>query len=236
MAEERTLGLARATEELAEEPSKEELQRRLGEARDSISHTVTEIKETVANQVQAVKDTLDWREQFKKRPAVWSAGALGVGFVVGYGLASIVKGDRDDYSSSERYARDTKSYIAQPVLRAGVSMPSRAEAESEAGNGLDEGDGPGFFSRLANTSAYERVRDEAGSIGDAFVQELSKTAKQVVLPAVITSLRNFIGGYLPSTRTATSQASATSTSRDQSDRQSSRMGSTYQPTLERNQS
>ena len=83
MAEERTLGLARAHEQTAEEPSKEELQRRLGEARDSISNTVTEIKETVANQVQAVKDTLDWREQFKKRPVAWSAGAAGVGFRAG---------------------------------------------------------------------------------------------------------------------------------------------------------
>ena len=80
MAEERTLGLARAQDYTAEEPSKEELQRRMEEARDSISNTVTEIKETVANQVQAVKDTLDWREQFKKRPVAWSAGALGVGF------------------------------------------------------------------------------------------------------------------------------------------------------------
>src|ERR671926_1367502 len=96
MAEERTLGLARAQDLTTEEPSKEELQRRLGEARDSISNTVTEIKETVANQVQAVKDTLDWREQFKKRPVVWSAGAAGVGFLVGYGLAALVKGDGDD--------------------------------------------------------------------------------------------------------------------------------------------
>ena len=78
MAEERTLGLARAQEQTtSEEPSKEELQRRLGQARDSITNTVSEIKETVANQVQAVKDTLDWREQFKKRPVVWSAAALG---------------------------------------------------------------------------------------------------------------------------------------------------------------
>ena len=65
MAEERTLGLARAEEQTSEEPSKEELQRRLGEARDSISSTVTEIKETVANQVKAVKDTLDWRNSLR---------------------------------------------------------------------------------------------------------------------------------------------------------------------------
>ena len=83
MAEERTLGLARATESFGDEPSKEELQRRMDQARDSISHTVTEIKDTVANQVQAVKESLDWREQYKKRPVAWSAGAVGVGFLVG---------------------------------------------------------------------------------------------------------------------------------------------------------
>src|SRR6476469_5553903 len=105
MAEERTLGLARAQEETGDEPSKQELQRRLDEARDSISHTVTEIKESVANQVQAVKETLDWREQFKKRPVIWTAGAAGVGFLVGCGIGRLVKGERassqgKDYESS----------------------------------------------------------------------------------------------------------------------------------------
>src|SRR5918994_7249190 len=116
MAEERTLGLARAHEHTTttgEEPSKEELQRRLGEARDSISNTVTEIKETVANQVQAVKDTLDWREQFKRRPVAWSAGALGVGFLTGYCIANTFKGD-DDYgrysSAIDRYSDESKTY------------------------------------------------------------------------------------------------------------------------------
>ena len=45
MAEERNLGLARAREVGAEDPSKEALQRRMEEARDSITNTVTEIKE-----------------------------------------------------------------------------------------------------------------------------------------------------------------------------------------------
>src|SRR5919112_2819633 len=93
MAEERTLGLARAQDYTAEEPSKEELQRRMDEARDSITNTVSEIKETVANQVQAVKDTLDWREQFRKRPVAWSAAALGAGFATGYCIAGYVKDD-----------------------------------------------------------------------------------------------------------------------------------------------
>src|ERR1044072_9664730 len=92
MAEERTLGLARAPQQTGEEPSKQELQRRLDEARDSISHTVTEIKESVANQVQAVKETLDWREQFKKRPVAWSAGAAGGGFFGWVGFVAMLEG------------------------------------------------------------------------------------------------------------------------------------------------
>jgi len=196
MAEERTLGLVRAQEYSSEEPSKEELQRRLDETRDSISQTVTEIKETVANQVQAVKDTLDWREQFKRRPVAWSAGALGVGFLVGYCVAATFKDDEDyrRYSTAiDRYAEESKSYAAQPVLGATMSTPNLG---ARYGNGSHH-QGPGLFERVTNTHAYERVRDEAADIGNAFVQELTNTAKQVVLPALIASLRNFIGGHLP---------------------------------------
>jgi len=101
MAEERTLGVARARDLADEEPSKEDLQRRMEEARDSISHTVTEIKDTVVNQYQSVKDqineTLDWREHVRKRPVLWTASALGVGVSVGYCIASTIKGDGEEY-------------------------------------------------------------------------------------------------------------------------------------------
>jgi len=206
MAEEGTLGLARAQEQTGEEPSKQELQRRLEEARDSISHTVTEIKESVASQVQAVKETLDWREQFKKRPVVWSAGAAGVGFLIGCGLAALVKGDGSQtssydrsYESYDRYGEESKSYAAQPILQAGAHTDTYKQA-----NGKQD-EGPGLFEKLTSTQAYQKVKDEAGNIGDAFVQEVSKTAKQVVLPALMTSLRNFIGGYLPSAKPDTYQ-------------------------------
>lgn len=197
MAEERTLGLARVQDQPSEEPSKEELQRRLDHTRDSISQTVTEIKETVANQVQAVKNTLDWREQFKKRPVAWSAGALGAGFLTGYCIANTFMGkDYNRYSSAiERYGEESRSYAAQPILGAHAEMAGAGYAP-KVGNGSKD-NGPGFFHKVANTHAFERVKDEAGNIGNAFVQELSNTAKSVVLPALITSLRNFIGGHLP---------------------------------------
>ena len=232
MAEERTLGLARAQEQTGEDPSKQELQRRLDEARDSISHTVTEIKESVASQVQAVKETLDWREQFKKRPVVWSAGAAGVGFLVGYGVAAVIKGNgEDEYSSSyDRYAEEQRSYAAQPILHAGSSQTSTAKQS----NGQHD-EGPGFFEKLTATPAYHKVKEEAGHIGDALVQEISKTAKQVVLPALMTSLRNFIGDYLPNAQKDTTQSSGSAGMRSETDRPHAGSGSTYQPALERNQ-
>ena len=229
MAEERTLGLARAEERTAEEPSKEELQRRLENTRDSISHTVTEIKETVANQVQAVKDTLDWREQFKKRPVAWCAGALGVGFSLGYCIANYAKGDETyRYSSAiDRYGEEADRYTAQAVRASSAPMTAPVSTSSQQGNGTQDS-GPGFFQKVANTHAFERVRDEAGNIGDAVVQELSKTARTVVLPALITSLRNFIGDHLPN-----AQKAGVSEGRRE---QGQSAPSPYQPSLERNPS
>jgi hypothetical protein len=217
MAEERTLGLARAQTEYAEEPSKEELQRRLEKSRDSISSTVTEIKETVANQVQAVKDTLDWREQFKKRPVAWCAGALGVGFSLGYCIANYAKeDDTSSYSSAiHRYGEESNRYASQAMDMSSAAMTPPVSTRARQSNGLHD-NGPGLFQKVANSQAFERVKDEAGNVGEAFVQELTKTAKTVVLPALITSLRNFIGDHLPNAKTQTQQ--------------------TYQPSLERNPS
>ena len=227
MAEERTLGLARAQDYSDGEPSKEELQRRLGEARDSISNTVTEIKETVANQVQAVKDTLDWREQFKKRPVVWSAAALGVGFCTGYCIAAFAKGDEADYESAiDRFGQESNYYTSQAMAGAGAAMATPGGPRPKApGNGSHD-TGPSFFQKMVHTPAFERVKNEAGNIGDAFVQELSKTARNVVLPALITSLRNFLGEHFPNVNKQESQG--TQTQRTQSP--------SYQPSLERNPS
>jgi hypothetical protein len=218
MAEERTLGLARAQDQTPEDPSKEELQRRLGVARDSITNTVSEIKETVANQVQAVKDTLDWREQFKKRPVAWSAAALGVGFCTGYCIANYAKGDSTEYHSAiDRYGEESRHYATQGIV-SGAALAAPSAMHAKHGNGTHDS-GPNFFQKIANTPAFEKVKNEAGGIGDAFVQELSKTAKTVVLPALITSLRNFIGDHLPNAEKRAEQRSAT-----------------YQPSLERNPS
>ena len=57
-------------------------------ARDSLTETVGEIRETVEQEYQSVRKTvsgvLDYREEFKNEPLVWSLGALSAGFALGY--------------------------------------------------------------------------------------------------------------------------------------------------------
>jgi len=194
MAEERTLGLARAREDSGEEASKEELQRRMEEARDSITNTVTEIKENVAQQYETVKDALDWREHFKKQPVAWSLGAAGVGFFVGYGIAAALSGDDYDkvhYSSSAAHSLTLNPYLSQPATGESIS------AEAMKTNGKDgkdaNDDGPGMLARFKDTSAYERLSREAGVLGDRLVEELSTTAQTVVLPALLKKIKTWIG-------------------------------------------
>jgi len=186
MAEERTLGLARARETSGESwgegPSKEALQWRMEEARDSISNTVTEIKENVAQQVESVKDALDWREHYKRQPLAWSLGAAGVGFFLGYGIAAAIKGD--DADVVHRASSPAYSLSAQPMTRETLN------AESTKPNGKDD---PGLFERFRETSAYEKLSHEAGAIGDRLVEELSNTAQQVVLPALLGKIKSWIG-------------------------------------------
>ena len=180
MAEERTLGLARAREEDWDESSKETLQRRMEEARDSISNTVTEIKENVAQQYETVKDALDWREHFKRQPVAWSLGAAGVGFFVGYGIAAALSGDD----------RDEIHYASTPAHSL-TSQPLQSKSAASPTNGKDEG--PGMLERFRETSAYDRLSKEAGALGDRVVEELSTTAQEVVLPALLKKIKSMFG-------------------------------------------
>lgn len=196
MVEEGTLGLARSKESPGElydsgqDLSKDELQRRMDGARESISQTVEEIKDTMVNQYEVVKDTvsktLDWHEQVKKRPVAWSAGAVGAGFVVGYGVAAIIKGPAKIPVSH---------YQEPPVRRAAVSAP--AGFQSNAGAlAANEESRSGLIQRIQETPAFDRVKNEAGVIGNRFVDEVSKKAQEVILPAAVAWVGNWLEGLL----------------------------------------
>jgi hypothetical protein len=256
MAEERNLATVRATDATDDtDVTKEELQRRMEEARESITQTVAEIKDTVTNQYQAVKETvtdaLDWREQYRRRPVAFSIGALSVGFIVGYSLAGAFKGDDDSYDYEEEvelstsratssqatpassYYRgesaegtrtpSTRSYAAQAITGsalhassdygAGSSLHEEAASahspalySSAAGaDEVDEESGPGLIERFKGTKAYDRLEEEVSALGDRFINELSKTAQSVVLPALFSKVKELFGVDLSNKEGGTQQ-------------------------------
>jgi hypothetical protein len=130
MAEERSVGLERVTEaaDADVDPTKAELQRRMEEARESISQTVSEIKDTVVTQYQQVKetisDTLDWREQYRRHTLPFTLGAFAAGALIGYSVMGAFKGGEDeDYDEEGSFDRIDRgfdegahSYAASPVI------------------------------------------------------------------------------------------------------------------------
>lgn len=80
----------RASEAPSEELTKAELQARMEKTRENLAESVEELKERVERQYDSVKETvtgvLNYREQFKEEPLVWSLGALSAGFALGYTL------------------------------------------------------------------------------------------------------------------------------------------------------
>ena len=173
MADEGTLGLARALNQKdAEEPDKEELQRRMEEARDSISQTVMEIKETVTNQYYSVKesvtDALDWRHHFRQRPVAFSLGALSVGLLCGYTLAGAIKrSDHDEGSSSEEYDDPNRhnafhghSYAAQPITDGLPDYDDIPEPRGERDAAAEPGSQGGSFSYSTPPRESETSEEE----------------------------------------------------------------------------
>ncbi|PYS71249.1 MAG: hypothetical protein DMF69_11050, partial [Acidobacteria bacterium] len=110
------------------------------------------------------------------------------------------------------------------------SLSSAPQAESilGKGNGRQKDDGPGLLEKLSHTQAYGRVKDEVSNVGDAFIEELGKTAKLVVLPALMNSVKNFIGGYLHTD--STRETSRNASIRNEPIQQST--DSPYQPKLD----
>jgi hypothetical protein len=194
MADEGILELPPAYEHSDADASKADLQRRMDATRDSISHTVTEIKDTVVHQYEAVKDTihdtLDWREQFKKRPVAWSAGALGGGFLLGYAIAAMAKGDSSRAEAYDYWSVPAVGESATAPKAPGFDLrePSRPKHEPAP----KQADGPGLLERLQQTAACERLREETAAVGNKFVDELSKTAQDVVVPGIISWIREWL--------------------------------------------
>src|SRR3954447_26157801 len=103
----------------SESPNKEELQRQMDAARNSISDTVAEIKSVVVQQYEDVRGTvetvraevgevLDWRTEFERNPLVWGAGAVSIGILIGFGIARAFD-DEDEGARGRKKKRETST-------------------------------------------------------------------------------------------------------------------------------
>ena len=118
---------SRDTETTAGEPSKRELQRQMQRTRESLAETIGEIKETVEQEYASAKQTvsgvLDYREQFKNEPLVWSLGALSAGFALGYTLGFAHKNSKHGKQSQLAAFADSMVDELSSVGQ-GVVMPA----------------------------------------------------------------------------------------------------------------
>jgi len=213
MADERSLGVARARES-GEESSSLDLEHRMDEARESITDAVSEINEASVNQDDSVADhnagVSGWDEHLRKHPIAFGLGALGVGLLVGYGLAGIIEGE-DESDSDPEDIHEAHVQIEGGGPSAFTDHHSYA-AHARAVARVDEDDSalrehkPGIIGRFKETRAYDRLHEEVSDLGSRFVDGLADTARSVVLPAIIGTIREFIGIDPPRKRTSSDAA------------------------------
>ncbi|MCA1641548.1 MAG: hypothetical protein LC785_06265 [Acidobacteria bacterium] len=89
-------------------------------------------------------------------------------------------------AGKQDYDAASESSSATAAPRPSYSSGYAAEAEAEANK-------PSVLARFKETKAYDRLQDELGTLGERAVEELSKTARNVVLPALLGKLKDMIG-------------------------------------------
>jgi ElaB/YqjD/DUF883 family membrane-anchored ribosome-binding protein len=75
-----------------------------------------------------------------------------------------------------------------PQPQALTSYAASASAAEE-----EEPKGPGILERFKGTKAYDKLQDELSTLGERALEELSRTAQTVVVPALLSKLKNLIG-------------------------------------------
>jgi hypothetical protein len=89
----------------------------------------------------------------------------------------------------------------QPQALTSYAAPTSAAEQEE-----EEPKGPGLLERFKETKAYDRLQEELSTLGDRALEELSKTARTVVVPALLNKLKNMIGIDLSTQREVAQRA------------------------------
>jgi hypothetical protein len=135
--------------------------------------------------------------------AAESADVFGGGYA-GESDADVGPASRPSYSSG--YNASTAQQAQGLTSYADAPKPTAAEEEEEP-------KGPGLIERFKETKAYDRLTDELSTLGERVVEELSSTARTVVVPLLLNKLKSLIGVDLSGQRGGGRQASSTAGAR-----------------------
>ncbi|MGI8907811.1 MAG: hypothetical protein ACR2IE_15125 [Candidatus Sumerlaeaceae bacterium] len=171
-------------------PSAAELQRRLQDTRQSLTHTVEEMKTTMNTQYHQVKDratqSLDWKLQMQKYPIAACLGALAVGFLAGRTLGESVGDDDDDYMIDHReHEHDFTS------MHGSSRVPSTARGLTEK-----------ILPPQTRARMASRVEDVLGNLTEQFLGEITRVGRDVVVPGLIGALTSRLSGSGSSSSTS----------------------------------
>ncbi|HYH86953.1 MAG TPA: hypothetical protein VEX60_15980 [Pyrinomonadaceae bacterium] len=101
-----------------------------------------------------------------------------------------VEGHGIESRDAEADARPSySSGYRAPTAPQGLASVAPSAAEEES----DEPKGPGLYDRFKETKAYDKLQGELSTLGERFVEELSRTAQAVVVPALLNKLKSLIG-------------------------------------------
>jgi len=118
--------------------------------------------------------------------------------------ADVGPSPRPSYSSG--YGASTAQQAQGLTSQKYSQEVSKQSSTSSAQEEEEEPKGPGIIERFKETKAYDKLTDELSTLGDRFVEELSRTAQTVVLPALLNKLKGLIGVDLSGRRGGARQA------------------------------
>jgi len=111
----------------------------------------------------------------------------------------------DERSYTDEAEEQSAGDYSQRLTGAESGSTERDESQQE---GTQK---PGLYERFKGTSAYDRLQTELASLGDRFIEELSSTAHNVVLPALFAKIKELFGVDLSGKKAEGKQAAGEST-------------------------
>lgn len=126
--------------------------------------------------VKGVAADSDWRTAVGQRPLAWSLGALGVGLLTGCAVSDACKRPKGNRYRRRSAPARSLAQAPRPLTdehRSAKTPATRPEPDEE----------------VASSAAPDPLRQELENLRNRFIAELSMIAHQVLLPAVISGLR-----------------------------------------------